>query len=70
MLSFRLISVDAVITNKLLILGLLLLLASYYCRSSTFSWPRPPLFFSSSHSYVLALHKFFVLRSVVASFWT
>jgi len=70
MLSFRRISVDAVITNKLLILGFLLLHLSYYCRSSTLSWPWPPLYFSSSHSYVLPLHKFFVLRSVVACFCT
>lgn len=68
MLSFRNISVDALITNQLLILGFLLLLPSYYCSSSTLSWPWPPLFFPSSHSYVLPLHKIFVLRSVVASF--
>ena len=70
MLSFRRISFDALITNKLFILGFLLLFPSYYCSSSTLSWPWPPLFFSSSHSYVLPLHKFFLLRIVMASFCT
>jgi len=43
MLSFRHISVDAIITNKLLILDFLSLLPSYYCGRSTISRPWPPL---------------------------